>query len=130
MAFVAAFPPKSGVAPDSRATRQNGLSTVGQQCERTGSLVTCHSTTMECEIEAAIEWRVQERDLSSPRDRRRKFVRIQAGLRSGSNACRSFRALNRFGIAGFIYISVGNKSSESAYRRNLISLCGRRSLVR
>ena len=59
---------KAGVAPDSPATRQNGLSTVGQQSERTGSPVTYDSTTMECEIEAAIEWRMQERTLSSPRD--------------------------------------------------------------
>jgi len=57
---------KAGVAPDSPATRQNGLSTVGRQSERTGSPVTYDSTTMECEIEAAIEWRVQERALSSP----------------------------------------------------------------
>jgi hypothetical protein len=57
---------QAGVAPDSLATRRNGLSTVGQQSERTGSPLIYDSTTMECEIEAAIEWRVQERTLSSP----------------------------------------------------------------
>jgi len=59
---------KAGVAPDSPATRQNGLSTVGQQSERTGSPVTYDATTMECEIEMPIEWGVQERTLFVTRD--------------------------------------------------------------
>ena len=56
-------PAKAGVAPDTPATPQNGLSTVGQQSERKRSPVTYDATTMECEIETAIEWGVQERTL-------------------------------------------------------------------
>jgi len=77
---------KAGVAPDSPATRQNGLSTVGRQSERTGSPLTYGSTTMECEIEAAIEWRVQEPALWSPSINGVSSLDIQAGLSSGSNA--------------------------------------------
>ena len=46
----------------------NGSSIADGQSERTSCCVTCHSSTMESEVEPTVEWRVQKRALLSARE--------------------------------------------------------------
>ena len=80
---------------------------------------------MECEIEAAIEWRVQERALSSPVINGVSSSDIQAGLSSGSNAVPFLLTAKSIRDCRIhLHERRGNKIGESAYRRNPVLLCG------